>query len=208
MPSKALLRPPELYGEARRVPGVRGRSPATSTRASCCGAVTRSSTVSTTLDRSRGCRERGVTIVRGRGRLDGERRVRVGDDVLVAREAVIVAIGSQALLPPIPGLVEGGPWTNRKATTSERIPPRLLVLGGGVVGVEPARAFASLGSRVTLVEAASRILARARSRSPPRRSVLHPTSAQDPDRAPVGMSGAVSDAQRNLAQAAGGFRAG
>jgi len=160
MPSKALLRPAELYGEAERVPGVRE---AVAGDLDARAVLRRRDEVIHGLDDSGQepwLKERGVTIVRGHGRLDGERRVRVGDDLLVAREAVIVASGSQALLPPIPGLAEARPWTNREATTSERIPPRLLVLGAGVVGVELAQAYASLGSTVTLVEAGARILAR------------------------------------------------
>jgi dihydrolipoamide dehydrogenase len=160
MPSKALLRPRELYEEAKRVPGVRE---AITGDLDARALLRRRDEVIHGLDDSGQVpwlEERGVTIVRGHGRLDGERRVRLGDDVLVAREAVIVATGSQPLLPPIPGLAEARPWTNREATTSERIPPRLLVLGAGVVGVELAQAYASLGSTVRLVEAGTRILAR------------------------------------------------
>ncbi|HEX8156178.1 MAG TPA: NAD(P)/FAD-dependent oxidoreductase [Solirubrobacteraceae bacterium] len=159
MPSKALLRPPELHEEAERVPGVRE---AVTGDLDVRAVLRRRDEVIHGLDDSGQepwLQERGVAIVRGHGRLDGERRVRVEDELLVAREAVIVATGSQALLPPIPGLAEARPWTNREATTSERIPPRLLVLGAGVVGVELAQAYASLGSTVTLVEAAPRILA-------------------------------------------------
>ena len=58
-------------------------------------------------------------------------------------------------MPPIDGLAEAAPWTNREATTADRVPERLLVLGGGVVGVEMAQAFASLGASVVVVEAAS-----------------------------------------------------
>jgi dihydrolipoamide dehydrogenase len=61
-------------------------------------------------------------------------------------------------LPPIPGLREAHPWTNREATTASALPASLLVLGGGVVGVEMAQAYASLGVRVTLVEAAPRLI--------------------------------------------------
>jgi dihydrolipoamide dehydrogenase len=104
--------------------------------------------------------DRGTELVRGHGRLDGERRVRVGGEVLTAREAVVVATGTGAAVPPIPGLADVSPWTNREATTAAAAPGRLLVLGGGVVGVELAQAWASLGSAVTLVEAAPRILPR------------------------------------------------
>ena len=66
--------------------------------------------------------DRGVAIVRGNGRLDGERRVRVGDDALVARRAVIVATGSAPLIPPIPGLDDIKPWTNRDSTIAKERP--------------------------------------------------------------------------------------
>jgi dihydrolipoamide dehydrogenase len=86
--------------------------------------------------------------------------VRVGVDVLVARRAVVVATGSAATIPPVPGLAEAGPWTNVEATTAKRVPPRLFVLGGGVVGVEMAQAWSSLGSKVTLVHRGDRLIER------------------------------------------------
>jgi dihydrolipoamide dehydrogenase len=98
--------------------------------------------------------------VRGHARLDGERRVRIGDDVLVARDAVVIAVGSGALVPPIPGLREVGAWSNRELTTTDEVPGRMIVLGGGVVGVEMAAAWASLGSRVTIIEALHQLLPR------------------------------------------------
>ena len=78
-----------------------------------------------------------------------------GDDTLVARKAVVVATGSSPLIPPIDGLREAEPWTNREATTAKEVPARLAILGGGVVGVEMAQAYSSLGSQVTLIEAAT-----------------------------------------------------
>jgi pyruvate/2-oxoglutarate dehydrogenase complex dihydrolipoamide dehydrogenase (E3) component len=86
--------------------------------------------------------------------------VQAGDETLVARRAVVVATGSDALVPPIDGLREAQPWTNREATTSKQVPGRLIVLGGGVVGVELAQAWRTLGSQVTLVEAVDRLIAR------------------------------------------------
>jgi len=73
---------------------------------------------------------------------------------------VVIAVGSAAALPPIPGLSGAAPWTNREITTTEHVPERLIVLGGGVVGVEMADAFTSLGSRVVVVEAERRLLSR------------------------------------------------
>ena len=75
-----------------------------------------------------------------------------------ARRAVVLAPGSVAAVPPIAGLGVSEPWTNREATTAGAVPGSLLILGGGVVGVELAGAYASLGARVTIVEAAERLI--------------------------------------------------
>jgi pyruvate/2-oxoglutarate dehydrogenase complex dihydrolipoamide dehydrogenase (E3) component len=160
MPSKALLRPAEALAEARRIPGA---SEAVAGRLDVEAVLRRRDRVIHDLDDSSQVpwlEDRNVTLVRGRGWLDGERRVRVGDDVLVARRAVVIAVGTGALMPPIPGLAEAAPWTNREATTAKAVPGRLLVLGAGVVGVELAQAWASLGSAVTLIELFERILVR------------------------------------------------
>jgi dihydrolipoamide dehydrogenase len=101
-----------------------------------------------------------VTLVRGHARLDGERRVRVGDELLEARRAVVVATGSGPAQPPIPGLAEARPWFNREATTAKEPPESLVILGGGVVGVELGQAWSSLGSRVVLLEGAPRVIVR------------------------------------------------
>jgi len=103
---------------------------------------------------------RGVTLVRGRGRLDGERTVVVDGEQLMARKAVIVATGSSALVPDIEGLREARPWTNIEGTTATEVPPRLAILGGGVVGVELGQAWAAFGSTVTLVHRGERLIER------------------------------------------------
>jgi pyruvate/2-oxoglutarate dehydrogenase complex dihydrolipoamide dehydrogenase (E3) component len=167
MPSKALLRPGELLDEIARVPGVAGDAPARGLDAAAV--LRRRDEVIHALDDSSQLpwlEERGVALLRGQARLVGERRVAVADPgggeavVHEAREAVVVATGSSALLPPTPGLAEAQPWTSREATTADAVPGTLLVLGGGVVGVELAQAWASLGARVTLIEAADRLIAR------------------------------------------------
>jgi pyruvate/2-oxoglutarate dehydrogenase complex dihydrolipoamide dehydrogenase (E3) component len=160
MPSKALLRPGELLAEVRRIPGVRE---AVSGELAVEAVLRRRDEIIHDLDDSSAepwLANRGVAVVRERGRLDGERRVRAGEDTLVARRAVVVATGSDALVPPIDGLREAKPWTNREATTSKEVPERLVVLGGGVVGVELAQAWRTLGSEVTLIEAVDRLIAR------------------------------------------------
>ena len=104
--------------------------------------------------------EHGIELFRGEGRLDGERRVVVGDATLVAKRVVVVATGSAAAMPPIEGLDTVETWNNRDATTSKRIPRSMIVLGGGPVGAELAQAWSALGTKVTLVEGGERILAR------------------------------------------------
>ncbi len=159
MPSKALLRPAQALGEARRVPGA---AEAASGALDVEAVLRRRDEVVHDLDDGSHLpwlQERGIELVRGEGTLEGERAVRVGADLLRARRAVVLATGSGAALPPIPGLREAGPWTNREATTASAIPESLLVLGGGVVGVEMAQAYTSLGARVTVVEALERLIA-------------------------------------------------
>ena len=160
MPSKALLRPGELLAEVRRIPGV---SEAVTGELDVQAVLKRRDEIIHGLDDSHmepWLTQRGVAIVRQAGRLDGERRVQAGDETLVARKAVVVATGTDALIPPIDGLREEKPWTNREATTAEEVPERLVILGGGVVGVEMAQAYRSFGSQITLIEATDRLLAR------------------------------------------------
>ena len=157
MPSKALLRPVDLAAEARRVPGV-ATGPL-----DVPAVLARRDEVIHDLDDSSQVpwlTDRGVTLVRGHGRLDGERRVVVGATVLGARKAVVVATGSSATIPDVPGLRDAQPWTNVEATTAKEVPGRLLVLGGGVVGVEMAQAWSALGSQVTLVHRGERLIER------------------------------------------------
>ncbi|HWE08775.1 MAG TPA: NAD(P)/FAD-dependent oxidoreductase [Solirubrobacteraceae bacterium] len=153
MPSKALLRPAELLAEVPRVPGAREAVTGTLDAAA---ALSRRDEVIHGLDDSvqlPWVNDRGIHLVRGRARLEGERAVRVGDELLHARRAVVIAVGSGAAIPPVEGLRELAPWTNRRGTTATAVPGRLTVLGGGAVGCELAQAWASLGARVTLVEA-------------------------------------------------------
>ena len=160
MPSKALLRPAQALAEARRVPGA---AEAVTADVDVEAVLRRRDEIIHDLDDAEQVpwlEDRGVDLIRGRGRLDGERRVRVGDDVYEARQAVVIAVGSGAAVPPIPGLAEVKPWTNREVTTAARIPDRLIILGGGVVGVEMAQAYATLGCAVTVVEGEPRLLPR------------------------------------------------
>src|SRR5215203_1627227 len=142
MPSKALLRPGELLAEVRRIPGVRE---ALTGGLDAQAVLDRRDEIVHGLDDSHmepWLTDRGVKIVRGAGR------------------AVVVASGSAPLMPPIDGLREAKPWSNREATTARQVPERLAILGGGVVGVELAQAWRSLGSQVTLIERGDRLIPR------------------------------------------------
>ncbi len=160
MPSKALLRPDELLAEARRVPGV---AQAVTGELDPEAVLARRDEVIHDRDDSGQLpwlEERGIELVRGEGRLDGERRVVVGDRALIASRVVVLATGSGAAMPPIEGLDSVRAWNNRDATTSKRVPASMIVLGGGPVGSELAQAWSALGASVTLVEGGDRILAR------------------------------------------------
>ena len=161
MPSKALLRPAEVLAEARRIPGARE---AARGELDVQAVLDRRDEVIHDLDDSiqlPWLEDRGVALHRGWGRIAGERRVQVGDEELEARRAVILATGTVASMPPIPGLdALEHPWTNRDATTAKRIPERLVIAGGGVVGCEMAQAYRSFGAAVTLIEGERRLLPR------------------------------------------------
>jgi pyruvate/2-oxoglutarate dehydrogenase complex dihydrolipoamide dehydrogenase (E3) component len=160
MPSKALLRPGELLAEARRVPGT---SAAVTGELDPAAVLARRDEVIHELSDSTQMpwlEEREIELFRGEGRLDGERRVSVGDVSLTAKRLVVIATGSGAAMPPIDGLDSIRAWNNRDATTSKEIPPSMIVLGGGPVGSELAQAWSSLGTEITLIEGAERILPR------------------------------------------------
>lgn len=100
----------------------------------------------------------GATLVRGSGTLVDHKTVEVGRERYVARKAVVIANGSTASIPPIPGLDSVEYWTNRQATLPRELPISLAVLGGGAIGLELGQAFARFGSKVTIIEAGPRFL--------------------------------------------------
>ncbi len=156
MPSKALLRAGTVLRAAHAVPGA---------RAAVTGAIDASAVLASRdqvasdwndAGQVRWLQKAGIALARGHARLDGERRVVItaadGSTRLVtATHAVAICTGSTAVMPPIEGLAESRPWTSREITSIEKIPARLGIIGGGVVGCEMATAFTSLGSRVTLL---------------------------------------------------------
>jgi pyruvate/2-oxoglutarate dehydrogenase complex dihydrolipoamide dehydrogenase (E3) component len=102
----------------------------------------------------------GIDLLRGSGRLAGTGVVEV-EGARHTAEHVVVATGAEAIIPPVPGLRElEGLWSNREVTGMKEVPRRLLVLGGGPVGVEMAQAVRRLGGEVAIVEGAEHVLAR------------------------------------------------
>ena len=100
----------------------------------------------------------GAKLFRGEGKLTDLRTVEVGSEQLIARRAVVIANGSTAAIPPIPGLDTIEFWTNRQAAIPSELPASLAILGGGAIGLEMGQAFARLGSKVTVIEAAPTFL--------------------------------------------------
>ena len=156
MPSKALLRSPQVLRAAQNV----GGSAEAVTGALDVAAVLRRRDEFTSHWNDDGqvawLDSAGIDLVRGHGRLSGERQVTVTPPedtvrVLTAQHALAIRTGSDAALPPIPGLSGVGAWTSREATSAKEIPASLVIIGGGVVAVEMATAYASLGSAVTVL---------------------------------------------------------
>jgi pyruvate/2-oxoglutarate dehydrogenase complex dihydrolipoamide dehydrogenase (E3) component len=156
IPSKTLLRSPEVQSEARRAPG--------SATPDLDWPATREyrDWMIRHLDDSaqvEGYEQGGATVVKGHGRLAGAGRVEVDGQVLTATD-VVVATGSDPRIPPIEGTEQVEVWTNREATTLRDIPERVVVVGGGPVGVELAQFLVRFGAEVTLVQSADRLIAR------------------------------------------------
>lgn len=156
MPSKALLRSGQALRAAQRVAGV--AEAVTGALDAAAVLARRDSFTSDWSDAGQVAwlDKTGIDLARGHGRLSGEREVTVTDAdgatrVLRARHAVAISTGTDAVIPGIPGLAEAKPWTSREATSAQEVPSSLAVIGGGVVAVEMATAYASLGSRVTVI---------------------------------------------------------
>ncbi|MGW1189042.1 dihydrolipoyl dehydrogenase family protein [Streptomyces sp. NPDC002559] len=165
MPSKALLRPVVARADARRVPGL-----ADSVRGPLDTAAVlahRDAYASNWKDDGQVAWLEGIgaDLHRGRGRLTGERTVSVTapdgtEHRLTARHAVAVCTGSRAVVPGLPGIDGARPWTSREATSAKKVPGRLVIVGGGVVGVEMATVWQALGARVTMLVRGTGILPR------------------------------------------------
>ena len=160
IPSKTLLRPGEALQATREAPGARE---AVSGGVRPEGAFEwRDFMVANYEDEAKAAylERKGIEVLRGTGRLAGPGSVEVDGDSCRTNH-VVIATGSDPTFPPVPGL-DGleGVWTNREVTALTQVPDRLLVLGGGPVGVEMAQALRRLGASVALVEGMDHVLPR------------------------------------------------
>jgi len=166
IPSKVLLRSSAALEAARHVDGAKQAITRTLDAAAVLARRTRFTDSWKDDSQVEWLKNAKVPLVRGQGRLAGERQVevRAHDGTvtrLTARQAVAICTGTSPLIPPIPGLAEASPWTNREATEADRVPSRLVVVGGGPVACELAQAFRSLGAQeVTVLNRGARLLER------------------------------------------------
>jgi pyruvate/2-oxoglutarate dehydrogenase complex dihydrolipoamide dehydrogenase (E3) component len=155
IPSKTLLRPGEAVHAARDA--------AASAELDVAAALAwRDFMVSNYSDagQERWLAEKGIELLRGSGRLAGTGVVEVAG-VRHTAEHVVLANGADPIVPPVPGLRElEGVWTNREVTGMKAVPRRMLVIGGGPVGVEMAQAVRRFGGEVALIEGAEHLLPR------------------------------------------------
>ena len=160
IPSKMFIRAANLLAEARRVATMSGSATVTPDFSVVAKRIRDEATDNwddtVAADRITAA---GATLVRGHGRLAGDRTVEVAGETYVASKGVVLNTGTTAAVPPIPGLADTPHWTNREALKAEQAPESLIVIGGGAIGLELAQAYSRFDTRVTVLEVAPRILA-------------------------------------------------
>ncbi|RFU42670.1 NAD(P)/FAD-dependent oxidoreductase [Actinomadura logoneensis] len=159
VPTKMMARASDLLAEARRASGRAGTSVVTPdwtpVEARIAEEATDGWNDQAAVDR---LTERGARVVKGRGRITARGEVTVGDETFSASRGILLNTGTSPTAPPVEGLADLPYWTNRDVVHATTAPESLLVLGGGVVGVELAQIFSRFGARVTVVEVADRLL--------------------------------------------------
>lgn len=166
VPSKMMIRAAHLLAEARRIPGIAGKVEVTPDWRPVAERIRAEATDdwddTVAVERFEG---KGGRFLRGHGRLAGPGLVVVTtadgtERTIRARRGVVVATGTSAAIPPIPGLDETPFWTNREAIATEEVPDSLIVLGAGAIGLELAQVMARFGARVTVIEAVDQLAPR------------------------------------------------
>ncbi|MFC4508032.1 MULTISPECIES: dihydrolipoyl dehydrogenase family protein [Streptomyces] len=159
VPSKMMIRAANLVAETCRAPALAGPATVRPDWSRVADRIRREATDDWNDQvAAERLEAKGGRLVRGIGRLAGERRVTVGDRTFEARRGVVLATGGRPRIPPVEGLAQTPYWTNRDVMAAKELPGSLTVLGGGAVGVELAQVFARFGCRVTVVEGQDRLL--------------------------------------------------
>ncbi len=160
IPTKMMVRAGLALAEARRIPGLAGSSTVTPDWEPVAKRIRDEATDDwndkVAVDRFVG---KGGIFVRGTARIAGPGRVEVNSDTYAATRGLVIATGTRAVVPPVPGLAGTPYWTNRDAVEAATLPASMLVLGGGAIGCELAQVFARFGVQVTVIEGSSRLLA-------------------------------------------------
>ena len=159
IPSKMMIRAANALAEVGHVEGLAGTASATPDWTPVAQRIKEQATAdwddTIAVDRFVG---KGGTFVRGRGVITGPKTVQVGDDTYVASKGIVIATGTQALVPPIPGLADTPYWTNKEIVQVKELPESMVVLGGGVIGLELGQALSRFGVKVSVVEGQERLL--------------------------------------------------
>jgi pyruvate/2-oxoglutarate dehydrogenase complex dihydrolipoamide dehydrogenase (E3) component len=162
VPSKALLHAAKV-AQTIRTAGSLGFAPLTVTREDAAGVMRRVRDTITAVEgadaTTKLLQDNGVEIRHGQAHFTDPHMLEMDGQTLTAAN-FILATGSSPVKPSVPGLTSGSYLTNHTVFDLDEIPERLLVVGGGPIGTEMAQAFALLGSRVTLVQSAPRLLPR------------------------------------------------
>ena len=159
LPTKMMIRAANLLAEARRIPGMAGESTVTPDWGPVQLRIREEATDhwndQVAVDRFTG---KGGRFVRGTATITGPRTVEVDGTTYEASRGLVIASGAAPAIPPITGLEDVPYWTNHEATETDTLPESLIVLGGGIVGLELGQAMSRFGTRVTIVEAMERLL--------------------------------------------------
>lgn len=156
IPSKTVLRPPEARTEVQRAAGVSGAELDWAATAKYRDYMIRNLDDQAQVD---GYIKEGAVVIKDEARITGPGRIQAGDREITA-EHIIIATGSDAVIPPLDGIDQITAWTNRETYTTSTLPERAVIIGGSAVGVETATFLARFGVAITLIHCGERLLDR------------------------------------------------
>lgn len=161
IPSKMMIRAADVLAESRRVNELAGSSTTTPDWTPVAERIRDQATDNwddtVAVDRFVG---KGGTFVRGYATITGQGTVEANGETYVASKGIVIATGTRAAVPPIPGLADTPFWTNHELAELKVLPASLAILGGGAIGAELAQVMTRFGVEVTVIEAAERLLPR------------------------------------------------